>query len=74
MSVSINIPDELYKEALAIAAAQHLSVDEVFASALADQLAAWERLKSRAARGQREKFLSALDKAPDVEPEEFDRL
>jgi hypothetical protein len=36
-------------------------------------MAAWERLKQRASRGSREKFLAVLDKVPDVEPEEFDR-
>ena len=74
MSVSINIPDDLYKEALAIANIQHRSVDEVFASAFIGQLAAWDRLKVKAASGQRDLFLAVLDKAPDVEAEEFDRL
>lgn len=74
MSISVSVPEELYTKAIAIAEAQHVSVDEVFASAFAEQLAAWERLQQRAARGSRERFLAVLDKAPDVEPEESDRL
>ena len=74
MSVNVSVPEELYKKAIAIAEAQHVSVDEVFASAFAEQLAGWERLQQRAARGSRERFLAVLDKAPDGEPEEFDRL
>ena len=74
MSVSISVPEELYKKAVEVAEVQHVSVDEVFASAFADQLGAWERLKQRAARGSRDKFLAVLDKVPDVEPEEYDRL
>ncbi len=74
MSVSINIPDELYNQARTIAEAQHIPVEEVFASAFADQFAAWQRLRQRAARGDREKFLAVLEKVPDVEPEEYDRL
>ncbi len=74
MSVNVSIPEELYRQAVEIATAQHVSVDEVFASAFAEQVAAWERLKQRAARGTREGFLAALDKVPDVEPEESDRL
>ena len=35
--------------------------------------ALWERLQQRAARGTREKFLAALDKVPDVEPDDYDR-
>lgn len=74
MSVRISVPEELYRKALAIGEAQHVSVDEVFASAFAEQVAAWERLQQRASRGSREKFLAVLDKAPDIEPEESDRL
>ena len=74
MSVSVNIPEELYRQAREIAESQHLSVDDVVSSALAEQLAAWERLKQRAARGSRESFLAVLDKVPDVEPEDYDRV
>ena len=74
MSVSINLPEELYAQARSIGEAHHVPIDEVFASAFADQFAAWLRLRERAARSDREKFLSALDKVPDVEPEEYDRI
>jgi hypothetical protein len=74
MSVSVSVPEELHKKAVEIAKAQRISVDEVFASAFVDQLAARERLQQRAARGSREKFLAVLDKVPDAEPEEQDRL
>lgn len=74
MNVSINIAEDLYRQARDIADAEHLSVDDVISSAFAEQLAAWKRLKQRAARGRNEKFLSVLDKVPDVDAEEFDRL
>jgi hypothetical protein len=74
MSVSINIPQELYDEARSIAEARHVPVEQVFASAFADQFAAWRRLQERAARGDRQKFLAVLDNVPDVAPEEYDRL
>ena len=74
MSVSVNIPEELYQQAREIAESQHLSVDDVVSSAFAEQLAAWQRLKQRAVRGSRESFLAVLDKVPDVEPEEYDRI
>jgi hypothetical protein len=66
MSVSVSIPEELYEKAAAIAKSQNMSVDEVFASAFAEHLAAWERLRQRAARGSREEFLAVLDKVPDA--------
>ncbi|MGA3212763.1 MAG: hypothetical protein ABSD20_15765 [Terriglobales bacterium] len=72
--MNVDVPEELYQKAAQIAASQHVSVDEVFQSAFREQMAAWERLQQRAAHGSREKFLAVLDKVPDVEPEEYDRL
>jgi len=69
---TITVPDELYKKAAEIANTLHVSVDEVFASAFSEHLAAWERLQRRASRGDRGKFLAVLDKAPDVDPDESD--
>lgn len=74
MSVTISVPDELYRKAVAIANLQHASVDEIFARAFAEQMSAWDRLQRRAAAGTREKFLSALDAVPDVEAADYDRL
>ncbi len=74
MSVNVRVPEELYAKAAALAAARKVSVDEVFASAFIDQLAVCERLRARAERGNREKFLAVMDQVPDVEPEEADRL
>ena len=73
MSVIIK-PEEVYQKAVEIAEAQHVPVDEVFAAAFAEQLAAWDRLKQKAGAGSRDKFLAVLDKVPDVDPEEYDRL
>jgi len=74
MSVSIKVPEELYRQGAVIAEAHHVPVEEVFASAFAEYVAAWQRLRERAARGDRDKFLTVLDKVPDVEPEEYDRI
>jgi hypothetical protein len=74
MTVSVNIPDDLYRQAREIADSQHLSVDDVISSAFAEQLAALERLRQRAARGNRETFVQVLKKVPDVEPDDCDRL
>jgi hypothetical protein len=74
MNISVSVPEELYNKAVKIAKAQHVSVDEVFESAFVEQLAAWERLRQRAVRGDRGKFLAVLDKVPDIEPQDFDRL
>jgi hypothetical protein len=74
MSISVSVPEELYRKAVEIAEAQRFSADEVFASAFVEHLAAWERLQQRAARGSRERPLAVLDRVPDTEPEGEDRL
>jgi hypothetical protein len=74
MRVSVNIPEHLYLQAREIANSQNLSVDDVISSAFAEQLAAWERLKQRAARGRQDTFAKVLEKVPDVEPEAYDRI
>lgn len=74
MTVSVNIPEELHRQAQEIADSQHVSVDDVISSAFAEQVAAWERLKQRAARGNRESFLAVLNKVADVEPDDYDRI
>jgi hypothetical protein len=47
VSVSVNVPDELYEQARSIAEVQRVSVEEVVASALADHFVAWRRLRKR---------------------------
>lgn len=65
MSVSINIPEEIYAQARAIAEAQNIAVKDVFAWALADHFTAWQRIQKRAARGHREKYVAVLDLVPE---------
>ena len=74
MSISINIPEDLYRQAVIIAEAHQVAVEEVFISAFAEQLASWQRLRERAARGSREKYFAVLNNVPDVEPDSIDRL
>lgn len=74
MMININIPDDLYLQAAAIAALHHISVDDVISSGFAEHLSATERLKQQAARGDREAFLRVLAKVPDAEPEDYDRI
>ena len=74
MSVSVNVPEELYRRATEVAASENISVDELFASAFEERVLEFERLKERAARGSYEKFLRVMSKVPAVEPPEYDRF
>jgi len=75
--LTIKVPDYLRKQAEALARRERISVDEVVSLALASHLSAWQArdtMQERANRGSWAKFKAVLDKAPDVEPEERDRL
>ena len=72
MSRSITVPDEIYEKAVKMAAERHVPVDDLIATALADQMSAQEYITRRAARSSRETFLAALDQVPDSEPQDHD--
>jgi hypothetical protein len=74
MNLNINVSDELYLKALEIAAAEKVSVEDLFASSLEERIVEFARLKERAVRGSYEKFRQLMSKVPPVEPPEYDRL
>ena len=74
MSKSITVPEDLYNRAAALAARDHLSIEEFVSAVLAHRLASREFIESRAKLFNREEFERALDQIPDVEPEDSDRL
>ncbi len=74
MTVSLNISEELYDQARAIAEAQNIAVEDVFASASADLFATWQHIQEPAASGNWKKFLSVLHHVPHIEPEDYDPL
>jgi hypothetical protein len=75
--LTVTVPDAVYKGIHDLSQREKIPLDQLVALALSEKLAAMmteDYLKKRAARGSREKFLAVLAKAPDVEPEEYDRL
>ncbi len=74
MSKSIAVPEDLYNKAAALAAKDHVSVEEFVSTVLANQLASREYIESRVKLFNREDFERALNEIPDVEPEDYDRL
>ena len=63
MSISLDIPEDIYNEARNVAEAHHLPIEEVLVSAFTEQFSIWQRLLERKARGGRAKFVSVLDHA-----------
>lgn len=76
-TLNLHIPNSLYEQVKALADKEGIPLDEFVAMALVEKVATLETadyLAERARRGNREKLLAVLAKAPDVEPEEYDRL
>jgi len=74
---NLNIPESLLRQIRDLAKREGITVDQFISSAAAEKAAAWttvEYLNERAKRGNREKFFSALDKVPEVEPDESDKI
>lgn len=78
MSVlSLRLPKSLYNQMRELAEAEGVSMNQFATLAIAEKIATLmtvDYLEIRAKRGSREKLLAVLAKAPDVEPEEYDKL
>jgi hypothetical protein len=78
MSVlSLRLPKTMYNQLKEMAKSEGISMNHFVTLAIAEKLATLttvEYLEERAKRGSREKYLAVLAKAPDVEPEEDDKL
>ena len=75
--LSLRLPKTMYTQLRAAAKAEGISMNQFIMLAVAEKIATLSTmnyLEERARRGSREKFLAVLEKAPDVEPEEYDRL
>jgi hypothetical protein len=75
--MSLRIPKSMYGDLKEVAKAEGVSMNQFVMIAIAEKIAslnALDYLGKRAERGSREKLLAVLAKAPDVEPEEQDRL
>ncbi|VAW32657.1 hypothetical protein MNBD_CHLOROFLEXI01-1935 [hydrothermal vent metagenome] len=75
--LSLRIPKSLHNQVRELAKEDGISMNQFVMLALAQKVAtlqAIDYLEERAKRGSREKLLAVLAKAPDVEPEEYDKF
>ncbi len=73
----IKLPNYLINHVRELAKREGVTVDQFIASAIAEKASVWsslDYLDERAKRGSREKFLAAMAKVPNVEPDEWDKL
>ncbi len=76
-NLNVKIPDSLYKQIEALAAKENMPLEQLVAIALSAQVSVWmnkEYIEEKAKRGSWDKFQQVLDKVPDVEPEDYDKL
>lgn len=75
-TISLRLPASLHKQVRELAKSEHVSINQLVTTALAEKMSALmtvEYLEERAGRGERVKFERAMSKVRDVEPDESDR-
>ena len=76
-TLSLRLPDSLHAAARILAEQEHVSINQLIATAVAEKISALmteDYLEKRAKRGRRRDYDAVLAKVPDVEPDERDRL
>lgn len=76
-TLSVRLPDSLHKAAKVLAHKEHISINQLITLAIAEKISALETegyLAKRAKRGKREQYLDVLKQAPDIEPDDLDKL
>jgi uncharacterized protein (DUF1778 family) len=76
-TLSLRLPESLHRRLSEVAEREGVSINQLISSAVAEKMSALlteECLSTRAARGSRSRFLEALSKVPDAEPERNDRI
>ena len=76
-TLQLTLPQSMREQVEALAQKEGISIHEFITLAVAEKLATLATagyLTEHAKRGSREKLLAVLAKAPDVEPEDYDKL
>jgi hypothetical protein len=76
-TLSLRLPNSLHEHIRQLAKQEGISINQFLASAAAEKMSALlteEYIEARAKRASLKKFQNVLKKAPDSEPEEYDRI
>lgn len=74
-TLSIRIPDSYHTMVKELSKTDNISINQFITAAIGEKLTALQTenyIEQRAKKGSREKFLAVLNKAPNIEPEEYD--
>jgi hypothetical protein len=76
-TLSLRLPESLHRQLGEVAEQEGVSINQLINSAVGEKMSAlWteQYLSARAKRGNRKRFVAALSKVPNREPEPDDRL
>lgn len=76
-TLSLRLPNSLHEQIRRLAKKEGISINQFVASAAAEKMAALlteEYIEKRGKRASLKKFQAVLNKAPDVPPENHDRM
>jgi predicted transcriptional regulator len=76
-TLSVRLPESLHKRLKEMAEKEGVSMNQFITLAVSEKVSTLltvDYLKERSQRGDRKAFESLLEKVPDTEPEEFDKL
>lgn len=76
-TLSIRLPESLHKRLKEMADKEGVSMNQFITLAVSEKVSSLltvDYLNERAKRGDRKTFEELLEKVPDIEPEEFDKL
>ncbi len=76
-TISIRLPNSIHEAAKELAKKEHISVNQFITLAVSEKLSVLgtvDFLEKRAKHASRKKFLDVLKGAPDVEPEDRDKI
>ena len=76
-TISLRLPDSLHDSVRKLAKKDNISINQFIATALAEKMSALiteEYLMERAERGSKSKFIKALAKVKNTEPDDADKL
>ncbi len=74
-TLSLRLPDSLHETARTLARQEHVSVNQLISTAVAEKISALMTetyLAQRAAKGSRKEFLNIMSRVPDVPPDPKD--
>lgn len=76
-TLSVRLPDSVHRKLKAMARKEGVSMNQLVSLAVAEKLSSLltvEYLEDRAKKASPEAFKKLLEKVPDVEPEDYDKL